>query len=137
MDGVRVAIRAQLTADATLTALLSTAGAIFHRVAPRDAVPPYVIFDRQAGTEKETFGGEAGEGQVWLVKGICRGLDAGPAEAIDARVKTTLNLAELVVDGKPVQSVRRESRVEFGEADGAEQFHHVGALYRVDVQPAT
>lgn len=137
MDPVRSAIRAHLAGDVAITAKLSSAEAIYHRQAPSAAVPPYVIFDRTAGTERATFGGEAGEGQVWIVKAICRGMNAAPAEDIDVALKARLNLAELVVGGKAVQSCRREGRIEYPENDGGETFHHVGGTYRVDVQPAT
>lgn len=136
-DPVRVAIRQRLIGDQVLTAMLSTPSAIYHRQAPREALTPVVLLWRQAGTEQATFSGEAGETQLWLVKAVVRGPVADQAETIDDRIKARLHLADLVIAGKGAQEVSRESRVEFGEGDGAEMFHHVGGLYRVGVQPAT
>lgn len=137
MDPVREAIGQWLLADAALVALLSAPTAVFHKQALRTADFPYVLFHRQAGNERRTFGGSSGTGELWTVKGVDRNMNAENAEAIATAIRLSLEDAELVIDGKPVQSIVRETLVDYSEGDGAEIIHHAGGIYRVDVQPPT
>lgn len=137
MDPVREAIRARLTGDETLVGMLPLPDAVYHRRAVRQAPMPHVVFDRQAGTETGTFNAGERSSQVWLVKAVDRGYPADRAEDIDRELARLLDLADLIVDGKPVQQIRRETLVAYGEDVGGDIVHHVGATYRIDVQPAT
>lgn len=128
-DPVRVALYERLTGDETLVGLLSAAGEIHHAKAPAGSEPPYAIFNKQAGTDLWVFG-PSSERAVWLVKGVCRGLKADPAEAIDARCRELLDRTKLAVpDGK--FTILRESDVRYGEPSDGEEWWHVGSLYRV------
>ncbi len=135
MDPVRAAIATRLLATPAVTSLLGAANNVFHRVAPRTAVPPYVVFHRQAGTDNWAFAGQPLERDLWTVKAICRGSSSTAAEDIAKQVNVALNDAPITVDGYALLNLRRESKIDLGEVDAGEQFHHVGGLYRVDIDP--
>lgn len=137
MDPVRQAIGAHLLADEDVTSLLSSPDAVYHQQAPRDAATPYVLFHRQTAQDRAGFGGSRGTTEPWLVKAIDRDETAEVAEDIAVALNRSLTDAELVIDGRAVQAIWRQTVVQYPEHDGAEIVHHVGGLYRVDVQPAT
>jgi hypothetical protein len=128
-DPVRVALYGRLADDSNLTALLSDPTAIFHRKAPAGSVPPYVILNRQSGIERWTFG-EGFQEAMWLVKGICRGESAAPAEAVDSACRPLLHKVRLDIPGGRL-TVIRESDVDYGEPADGEEWQHVGGLYRL------
>lgn len=134
VDPIRVAIRSALIATPAVTSLLGTPTNIFHRVAPRNAAPPYVVFHRQAETDNWTFDGPPLERDLWLVKAISRGA-SDAAEDIAAAINTALNDAALNVDDYVLLNIRRESKVDYGERDDETTWSHCGAIYRIDVQP--
>lgn len=134
MDPVRDALHDRLAATPAVTSLLGAANNIFHRVAPRNATPPYVVMHRQAETDNWTFAGQPLERDLWTVKAISRGSSAA-AEAIAKQVTAALNDAPITVDGFALLNLRRESKVDYGEVADGEQWHHCGALYRVDIDP--
>lgn len=138
MNTIRSGIYARLAADVTLTALLATPTSIFHRRAPQEAETPFVIFHKAAGNPTWTFGDISDhlQRETWLVKGIDRAPSSGLAEDIAARVEVVLTDAPLVSAGHVHLYVRRESDVDYGEDDGADLYHHVGAVYRLVTQPA-
>jgi hypothetical protein len=131
---VRAAIYTLLTADDTLTDLLSSSSAVYHEQAPKEAAFPLVIFNRQSGTRIYTFGGEAIRPEVWLVKAVTQSESASTAEAIDARLETLLDDAALSVTGSTLLYLRRDSDVSYPERDGQDFYRHVGGLYRLIYQ---
>lgn len=135
MDPVRAAIASRLLATPAVTSLLGAANNVFHRVAPRAAIPPYVVFHRQAETDNWTFAGQPLERDLWTVKAICRGSSATQAEDIAKAITAALNDAPITVDGYALLNLRRESKVDYGERDGEETWHHCGAIFRVDIDP--
>lgn len=124
---------ARLAADPALTSL--TPGGVHHRQAPRDAAYPLVIFNRQAGTPWWRFGGEHIQNDLWLAKAVDRSSSAAAAEQIATTIDQALTDAPLDVDGY-LLAVYRESDVDYGEVDGGDLVHHVGAQYRLLHQPA-
>ena len=135
-DPVRAGLVARLLATPAVTDLLGAPGGVFHRRAPRAAVPPFVVLHRQAGTDNWTFSGAPLERDVWTVKAICRGSSSAPADELAKQITLALNDAPITVDGYAVLYLRRESRIDFGEVDGADQYHHCGGLWVVVVQPS-
>ncbi len=133
-DPIRVAIVQRLLATPAVTSLLGQANGIYHRVAPRNAVPPYVVLHRQAGTDDWTFAGQPLEHDVWTVKAISRGA-SDQADEIARQVTAALNDAPITVAGYALLNLRRESKLDLAERDSEETWHHVGGLYRVDVDP--
>lgn len=134
-DPIRVALVQRLLATPAVTSLLGVSNGVFHRVAPRNAPPPYVVLHRQAGTDSWTFNGAPLERDLWTIKAICRGSESEQADAIAAAVTVALNDAPLAIDGYALLYLRRESKIDYGEVSDGEQFHHVGALYRLDADP--
>lgn len=128
-DPVRAALYGCLSGDAALEGLLSTPGAIFEEKAPQGTDPPYVIFQRQAGTAQWTFG-PSNERAIWLVKAICRGGSSTPAEEIDTRCEELLDRTQLAVTGGTL-TILRESAVSYGEASDGDEWRHRGGFYRI------
>lgn len=135
-DPIRAALVQHLLATPAVTSLLGAAGNVFHRVAPRAAVPPYVVLHRQSEVDRWTFAGPALEDELWTVKGICRGSSSAPADALAAAITAALNDAALSIDGYGLLYLRRESKLDYGEVDDGDQFHHCGGIFRLDAQPA-
>lgn len=134
-DPVRAGLVARLLATPAVTSLLGAPSNVFHRVAPRAAVAPYVVLHRQAGTDDWTFAGAPLEHDVWTVKAIGRGSSSAPADELAKQVTLALNDAPITVAGYAVLNVRRESKIDYGEQSGADTYHHVGAIFRVDIAP--
>lgn len=128
MNEIRRALYQVLAADATLDGLAT--GGIHHRTAFQGAAPPYVIFHRQSETAIWSMT-DAIENDLWLVKGVCRGGDAGPAEDIADRVRDLLDDASLTVAGRDHLYLRHETGVDYGENDGGELYHHAGSVFRL------
>lgn len=132
---VRTALHARLAGFEPLTGLLSSPASIWHRRAPREARPPFVLFHKQAGNPRWTFR-EHTQWDLWLVKAVDRGLTAERAEAIAKQIDVCLNDHELTITGHRLLVLRRESDVSYPEPDGADLLHHEGGLYRLVTQPA-
>lgn len=150
---VRRAIYGTLSSDSgagptTLKSLLggrTPAQSIFHQTAPQDAIYPFVLFAKQAGTPTEAMQApSAFENDVWLVKAVTRdypannknaaGQNASPddaVEAIAARIQTLLNDASPSISGASVAYLRRQSDVEYSEESDGVVYRHAGALYRL------
>lgn len=137
MDPIRSALVTKLLATSSVTSLLGAPGNVFHRIAPRGAVPPYVVLHRQAETDEWTFSGPALEHDLWTIKAISRGSSSGPADDIAQAITVALNNATLTITGYALLFLRRESKIDFGEVDGdASTFwHHCGGIFRLDADP--
>lgn len=134
-DPVRAALVARLLATPAVTGLLGAANGVFHRRAPRGAVPPYLVLHRQAGTDNWSFAGQPLERELWTVKAIGRGSSSAPADELAKQVTLALNDAPITVAGYAVLNLRRESKLDYAETDGENQYHHVGGIFRVDIAP--
>lgn len=132
---IRTAIYQRLAGDSTLTGMLATPTSIFHQVAPQDSAYPVVVFNKQGGTPDWQFGGAYVQADLWQVKAISMGGSAASAEDIAARIDTVLNDAQLAITAGALLAIYRYSDVDYLETDGADQWHHCGALYRVVTEP--
>jgi hypothetical protein len=134
MNPVRAALEARLKADATLATLLSTGqDAVYHREAPNEAQLPLVIYHKQAGARRWTFG-DFTAWDLWLVKGVAR--DSAWAEDIDKQIDVILSDAVLTISGLRHLYLRREDDVDYGDqvkTAGAQVdlIHYVGGIYRL------
>src|SRR4051812_45521944 len=117
MDPIRQALVARLLATSAVTSLLGAPGNVFHRVAPRNAVPPYMVLHRQAETDAWTFNGPPLEHDLWTVKAICRGTSSAAADDIAKAFTVALNDAALTISGYALLQLRRESKIDYGEHD--------------------
>lgn len=130
---VRIALFALLDGDDALSAL--AAGGVHHQRAGVNTKSPYVIFNKQAGTEVWAFS-DFYSTELWQVKGVCRGGDAEEAEAIDTRCRELLDDAPLDIDGLTTFYLRRETDIDLEQEDGAQSIFYVGGLYRLITEPA-
>lgn len=141
MDPVRRAIASKLLADPAVTGKLAATNAVYHRHAPPDAIPPYVILHRQTGTDRDwTFDGQALTEDVWVVKGIDRSSQSrtsSTAEDIAAAIHASLHYADLTITGYTLGTIRRTVIVDYGEPDGAEHYAHVGGIYQLELTPTS
>lgn len=136
MNEIRRSLYQRLSGDATLTGLLSSPSAIFHRVAPQTATFPVVVFHKAAGTPVNQFGGAHVQNDLWSVRAISQGSSSTAAETIAARVDVLLDNAVLAITGRAHLYLRRDSDIDMSEQDGADTYQHCGSLYRLFTAPA-
>lgn len=137
MNPIGDALHDHLAATSALTALLPDgAGGIYHRVAPRTAQTPYVLFDRVSGIREWTFDGPPLLNDLWLVKAVDRASTARHAEDVAAEIEAALTDAPLTISGRALLTCRPTSDIDYGEPDGAETYHHAGANYALTTDPA-
>jgi uncharacterized protein DUF3168 len=134
---LRKALYGALRGDGVLTAKLSSPDAIYHRLAPEGAKPPYIVFRQISGARQWAFQ----EGQIrwpmWLVEAVDRGSSSSAAEDIDARIDEVLTDAALSLEGFDLLYLRREMDMpEPLNADAGEILHKVGGIYRIAMEPA-
>lgn len=103
---------------------------VHHKVAPQGSQPPYVVFHRVPGAAINTFGGDPAERDIWVVRAVCKGASATPAEALAAEVQTLLHRATLSSGARTAVAIF-ETPVDYPEQDGGTTHHHVGGQYRV------
>lgn len=135
---IRQAIYEKLN-QASLTAKLADGSAgLVHGMAPYGARYPLCLFSKQAGTATmQAFGGDYSKSMLWIVKGVVHSVSKGsasPAEDIDNAAEALLHYANLNISGADDMYLARESDIEYVEADGDDQYWHVGGLYRLIVQ---
>lgn len=138
MDALRAAIAAKLLADEPFCALLSSPTEVHEDKAPSNAVYPYAIFHLQSPERPEMAMGLTitSEETVWLVKGICRGVDSEQAEDIKTRAIEVLHNASLEVEGKGLLYCAWDGGMpSYSEDDSGSTIYHRGALFRVTVAP--
>ncbi|MFH0980643.1 MAG: hypothetical protein V2A79_03780 [Planctomycetota bacterium] len=134
MKAVDKALYAALTGDGTLTGKLSSAAAVYRRVAPPGAVCPYVMFAKQTGSDDYTFSQRAKSSMPYLVKAVDKSLSADNANDIADRIDVLLTDVALTVTGKTLMYLRRETHVEYDEhAAGGVVYQHVGGIFRIEV----
>jgi len=129
---IRRALYAKLTGDATLTALLSAATAIYEAKAPQSAAYPLVIFDLYApGADAYTFSARAYEDDLWIVKACDRAASSDRADDIAKRIDALLTDGSLVITGRTQLYLRRERKVKYTESDGDIDYRYAGGIFRL------
>lgn len=137
MDAFRASVFAALNGSSALTDLLATTTSIYHRRAPFDAAFPFIIFTKHTGVPIWAFAGNPIANQVWLFKGIDRGLSSGKAEDIDKQIGVVLTDPVMTLSDGTLLYMRRESDVDYEEGtDPDTLIHHVGGLYRTFIDRA-
>jgi hypothetical protein len=133
MNPVRNALYSRLAGDQTLAALVS---GIHHQVAPRAAQPPFVVFARQTGTPVWQMHSASVQDDTWQVKAIDHATTASHAEDAAQAIAAALTDRPLQLDTGLNLAIYRQSDVDYLETEGADQWHHVGAIFRVVTQDA-
>lgn len=131
---VKAALYSTLTGDSTLGALLSSGTAVYDALAPVEAVFPYVIFQKAAGTPAYTFAARAFEVEVFTIKGVTKGPSAVRAGQIADRIDTLLTDAALSITNGTLMYCRREADLDYPESSLGDVFRHCGGSYRLYVE---
>jgi hypothetical protein len=133
MNELSAAIYARLSTDATLTALLASATAIYETQAPDNATLPYVVFSHYAGGPENETPVERMNVVIYV-----RAYSATSQKAvgtIDARLKTLLHRNNLTVTGWTNFSLFREEDIEVPSVTPANQtIYSSGGLYRIRLE---
>lgn len=127
-------LRTLLTADATLTGLVSTR--IYGDLAPQGVTLPFVVYNWQGGNDVRGLGtARIMVNGLYQVKVIDRALSGMTnTVAIADRLDTLLQGASgSVIDGAVLACVR-EQPLAYVETEAGEHYRHLGGLYRVIVQ---
>lgn len=135
---VRVAILTRLN-HTTITSKLSEPTAIFHRVAPGSASPPFITYHKESGTPGYMFGDASNriDNELWLIKAVCAGTNAAKAEEIAELIRARMDDAPLTITGHQLLICRRVSDTDYGEETDGNQYHHVGSSYRLMTHPSS
>lgn len=128
--------------EAALTTAIAAAVdpvGVYSHPAPQGTSVPVVTFQKQASpAPARTFGPGAGEIQwltfVYYVRAIAAE-HKQPAGVIHEQIKAALDGADLQVDGFGTMLCRYEGDLDYSESVGGETYHHVGALYRIQLTP--
>lgn len=140
MNAVEIALYQRLTGTAALTNLLASATAVYTQEAPQGATYPFVVFNKQAGTDDNDNPHRARQ-LLYQVKAIVGSKQATGADytlkdalTIDDQIDAALHLKPLTVTGWSNFWLVRESDVLYQEdASGGKHFYHAGGLYRLRI----
>jgi hypothetical protein len=138
MKAVDAGLYTALNADmGTASGSLGDLGASgpYRMIAPQTASLPYVIFNEQAGTNRWTMADLGHRSLVYQVKAVGDGHSGSVISDMDARLDTVLNDQPLTLTGWTCKRIRRESDVEYIEDTDGVLYHHIGGLFRIDVEP--
>lgn len=126
-------IYATLSADATLTGLVSTR--IYDGLAPQGGALPYVVYNHMGGADLLGIGAiRVFANGLYQVKAVCKGNSYAPAKAIADQVDELLHGASgATTDGVVLACVREQPLALIEQQDGIE-YRHVGGIYRLFVQ---
>jgi hypothetical protein len=124
------------TAMGTVTGSLNNLGAtaVYNTIAPQTAALPYVVFSQQSGIGEWVFDDRAWKSTLYLVKAVGQGHSAATPSALSDRFDTVLNDKPLTLTGWTCERIRREQDVKYAEVSEGVIYHHIGGLYRIDVQ---
>lgn len=135
MNSLSAAIYTTLQAGTALTALLSGgSAAIYEDHAKGTAALPYVVFNHQSGMWDMTMGSSRFVDVIYQVKAVSGSAWPKEADSIDQQIDLLLHNASLTVTGYTSIACLRESDVRYSETEGDQIFHHVGGLYRIELQ---
>lgn len=135
--GLYTALVADLgTAMGTVTGSLRNLGATaaYNGIAPQTANTPYVVFSQQSGIGEWTFEDRSHKSTLYLVKAVGQGHSKAAPSAMSDRFDTLLNDKPLTLTGWRCDRIRREQDIEYAEVNQGVIYHHIGGLYRIDVQ---
>lgn len=135
MNALETALYAALTGDATLTALLSSASAVYNQQAPQGAEFPFVIVQQMARTPVWTLDEISLEDTIYQVKGVTVGQSMKTAGDIADAIDGVLNDGDLTITGYALRYSRRTGAVSYTETVDGKRFNHQGAMYRIMADP--
>ncbi len=126
---IDAAVYAALSADSTLTAMLTAGTAIYPGKAPQGTHYPYVVYQQLVGTKTFAMSAKAWDEPIYSVKAVDdNGTRAG---SVAARIETVLTDVALNVSGRTTMFCRPETDVEYPEVDQGKTIWHRGQTYRL------
>lgn len=131
-NAIDSAIYYKLNGGTALTSLLAGTTAIYHGVAPRGALLPYIVFNQQGGGDTNDTP-RRNKDLVYQVRAVADS-SYRYAGLIDNAVDDLLHGVTLTVSGWSNWWTMREQDIEFVETtpDG-QNIWHVGGLYRIRI----
>ena len=133
-NAIDAALYTKLAGGTALTNLLGGT-AIYQYLAPEGVSPPYVIYQRQSQVPINVLSGVAIENAVYMVKGVTEGPSAVLAGSVAGAIDTLLQ-DQTLGTVTPTLHLRRESSIDYVEADSGVRYAHRGATYRIMVDPS-
>ncbi len=131
-DALEAGLRTHLTGYAPLTALLSSATAVYREELPPDATLPAVLVSKQAGEPVDDTSGTRARWHEYVVRGVTAGHSSLSAGSIDAALEARLADARFTISGGSVLYCRRRADVDYPEpGPGGVRFNHRGGLFRL------
>jgi len=121
------------TAGTTLGGLGATGA--YRMMAPQTATLPFVLFSEQSGVDYWTFNDRERKSLLYLVKAIGSGHSGSVIAEMNDRFDTLLNDQALTLTGWTCKRIRRDSDIEYVEESEGVIYHHVGGVFRIDVEP--
>jgi hypothetical protein len=132
MNAIDYALYYKLNGGTALTSLLAGTTAIYHSVAPRGALLPYIIYNQQGGGDANDSP-RRDKNLVYTVRAVADS-SYRYAGLIDDAVDDLLHGATLTVTGWTNYWTMREQDIEYTEttSDG-QHIWHVGGMYRIRI----
>lgn len=119
----------KLNGNAVLTALLSSASAIYFGQAPSDAELPYIVYAHNAGGADHLTPTDSVD-MRYVVKGIAATAQA--AGAIAGAIRDTLHEQTMSLDSPwTCYRLQEDGAVMYPENQARQQFWHSGFIFRV------
>jgi hypothetical protein len=125
---------ATLSGDATLLGLINGANQLVSTLGSGNVATPYVQWFQSSTRDVLAVGGiRVQVDTLYTVKAVATGASWSVVRPIARRVDFLLNGKDVTVSSPiPGQiSCRRESIVQYPEVEQAEQFRHLGGVYRI------
>ena len=108
-------------------------GGVHNTTAPEHATLPYVIFQAFSKVDDYYSATKRGADALYMVKAISKSRWPKEANDIDTLIDTVLQDASLSISGFTLLWCRRQEDIYLVEHEASETFHHVGGLYRIQV----
>jgi hypothetical protein len=134
MSAVRDAICKHLKADPTVSAI---AKGVHPKLAPESSKFPLVVVSaQQPPTAIRTFQTVLAEQSIFLVKAIDQSISPKRASDLAAAIRTSLDQANLVIDGQNNLGIIWIQDVDLVEEYNGQTYQHEGGLYEIYAEAA-
>lgn len=101
---------------------------VFFRRVPDSATFPVVVYSKQSGVPLPAFDGDI-QNDVWMVKAV--GQNRSEVEDLSDQIKTALNRVRIPITGYDSLGLQWIGDVDYLETTDGEDYHNVGAEYRL------
>lgn len=133
IDAINKAIYTRLNAVSGVTALLSSATAIYYHQAPVSAVYPYIVYIHAGGGDDSLTPTDSGD-VTYYIKALAK--TAATAGAIQKQIRAALHeqhASFTMDDGWTAYRVQAGAIIAMVENVDKDQIHHMGNSYRIRI----